>query len=94
MRIKELIKERGITLKELAARMGVSAPSLGEALALNGNPTVKTLEKIAKALGVDIIELFDRRNEELYGLVQFNGKTYKIDSVESLKQLLSIVEED
>lgn len=92
MRIKEVIKERGLTIKELAARLHVSSSSLSEAI--NGNPTVKTLESIAKALQVDIRELFDSNENGLYGLVQHDGITYKIDSLESLKRLVALIEED
>jgi transcriptional regulator with XRE-family HTH domain len=92
MRIKELIKEKGLTVAEVAQRMNVKAPSLSNVI--NGNPTVEMLVRIAKALEVDIRELFGGENEELYGLVQYKGQCYKIDSTESLKRLLSIIETD
>lgn len=55
-RIKELCKQRGITQKELAEKIGISA--VGLAKALGGNTTIATLEKIANALGVSIGALF------------------------------------
>lgn len=57
LRIKDLLKEKGVTAKELAERIGISQPAMS--FAINGNPTVETLEKIAKALGVTIPDLFD-----------------------------------
>lgn len=56
-RIKEICKERNLTQKELAEKIGISAVGLAKALA--GNTTVGTLEKIAIALGVSVAELFD-----------------------------------
>jgi len=56
MRIKEVIKEKGLTVKEIADRLGISSPSLSDAI--NGNPTKDTLERIAAALGVHVSELF------------------------------------
>ena len=56
-RIKEICKEKGITQKELAERIGISAVGLAKALA--GNTTVGTLNKIASGLGVSIAELFE-----------------------------------
>lgn len=56
LRIKEIIKAKGITAKELAAKIGISEGALS--LAINGNPTVETLEKIASSLGVPVSELF------------------------------------
>lgn len=55
-RIKELCKERGILIKELAAKLGIT--DIGLRQSLNGNPTIGTLEKIAEALGVEVVELF------------------------------------
>lgn len=55
-RIVELCKEKGITQKELAERIGISA--VGLAKASSGNPTFDTLERIAQGLGVEVPELF------------------------------------
>ena len=57
-RIKELLKERGVTISNLAEQIGTTQTSLSRALGENGNPTYETLSKIAKVLGVDMSELF------------------------------------
>ena len=58
LRIKELCKEKGLTLNTLADKVGISQPSIS--LIVNGKqkPSFDTLEKIAEALDVDIAELF------------------------------------
>jgi len=58
MRIKEVIKEKGFTVKEVAERLGMSSPSLSDAI--NGNPTVDKLQRIADALNCPVIDLFER----------------------------------
>lgn len=58
-RIKELLKERNMTQKELSRRIGVSAVTLNRYM--TGNPSVSSLEKIAEALDVEISELFVHR---------------------------------
>ena len=55
-KIKELCKEKGITQKELAEKIGLTP--IGLAKAGSGNPTIETLEKIATGLGVSVIDLF------------------------------------
>ena len=60
LRIKELCKEKNILQKELAERIGISETAFTQAI--KGNPTIGTLEKIAKALDVEVYELF-----EVYG---------------------------
>jgi transcriptional regulator with XRE-family HTH domain len=55
-RVKDMCAQKGCTLAELAARMGVSASSLSQIL--NGNPTLSKLNAIASALNVEVSELF------------------------------------
>lgn len=57
-RIKELLKERGITISNLAEQIGTTQTSLSRALGENGNPTYETLSKIATVLNIDMSELF------------------------------------
>ena len=62
LRIKEVIKERGMTITELADKMGINRVNLSNMI--NGNPTVETLNKISNAIGCDISELFERPNSD------------------------------
>lgn len=61
MRIREVLKEKGLRASELAKKIGMSESGLNQHI--NGNPSVKTLEKIADALSVSITELFEKRPE-------------------------------
>ena len=56
MRVKEVAKKKGISISSLAEKMGVKQESLSRAI--NGNPTVETLNKIAEALEVPMWQLF------------------------------------
>lgn len=85
MRIKEVIKEKGLTVEKVASRMGVKSPSLSRAI--NGNTTVEMLNRIAKALEVPVTELFESDESDLYGLVIHKGKVYKVDSLTALETL-------
>lgn len=66
LRIKEVIKENGTTITELADKMGINRVNLSNMV--NGNPTYETLEKIATALGVNITELFDQPKNNTTGI--------------------------
>lgn len=57
MRIKEVIKENGLTAAAVAQRMGVVPEALSRIIN-GGNPTVRMVERIAAAIGVPITELF------------------------------------
>ncbi|WP_200756009.1 helix-turn-helix domain-containing protein [Coprobacter secundus] len=63
LRIKEVIKEKGTTITELADKMGINRVNLSNMI--NGNPTVETLNKIADAIGCPVTELFDRPKEDV-----------------------------
>ncbi len=56
-RVKELCKQRGFLFKELAQKVGITEPGLRQAL--GGNPTVGTLQKVADALEVEVVDLFE-----------------------------------
>ena len=84
LRIKELCKEKSLTIGDLSDKMQIARESLSRTI--NGNPTLETLEKIATALNVPISNLFESERE-LYGLVTFKGKIYKVDSLEALQSL-------
>lgn len=60
-RIKEILKEKGITQIELADMLNVTRSSIVKTLA--GNPSQETLEKIATALNVPMWQLFASPNE-------------------------------
>lgn len=57
LRVKEVCKEKGVTITQLAEILGIKQESLSRAI--NGNPTLDTLQKIATALNVPVSALFD-----------------------------------
>lgn len=69
MRIKEILKEKGITSKELATKLGVTSGAISQYISENGNPNLKTLERIATALNVPIQELFNPPTENKITLI-------------------------
>lgn len=58
LRVKEVCKEKGITITELAEKMGMAQGNLSKTL--NGNPTVETLYKVSEILGVNTSDLFEK----------------------------------
>lgn len=63
MRIRDILKEQGITTKELAEKMGISQSALNQSI--SGNPSVKVLTNIADALNVPVWQLFAAPSEIL-----------------------------
>ena len=55
LRVKEICKEQGITLADLAGKMQITASALSQNLK---KPSFDTLEKLAVALNVEVVGLF------------------------------------
>ena len=55
-RIKEVLKEQGMTIHELADKMGISRVTLSTQI--NGTANIVSYEKIATALNVPMWQLF------------------------------------
>lgn len=86
LRIKEIVKDKGLTIQTLAERMGINRVGLSNHI--NGNPSVAILEKIASALEVPVQELFDKSNcNEPNGFLEYQNEIFKINSFNELERL-------
>ena len=72
LKVKELCRLNGITITQLAGKLNIKQESLSRAI--NGNPTLETLEKIAAALGVPITELFEQPANDIVHCPHCGGK--------------------
>jgi len=59
-RIKQVMKERKITAVWLADQIGITRPNVSNIVSGKQLPSLGTLEKIAAALNVPVIELFEQ----------------------------------
>ena len=59
MRVKAILKDKQMTLNDLAQKLGVSRQALY--LQINNNPRISSLQRIADALGVPVGQLFDQK---------------------------------
>lgn len=92
MRVKEVLKQRGMTAKELAVKLGMTETGLSIAINEKGNPPLKRLQEIAAALEVDITELFSPKGDGFMAVVDYGGKLHRFDSVEALKKFIAEIE--
>ena len=84
LRIKDICREQGIMLKDLAKQLGLTEVGLSKSI--NGNPTIGRLEEIANALGVPVTELFDKSSDEVVGAVRIGKDTHVINSKYDIKK--------
>lgn len=81
LRVKEICKEKGLQMQELADKLGITRITLTRNI--SGNPTISTLESIAAALGVDVVELFAKRGDFI-AFVRRDGVTHTFDTENDL----------
>jgi len=93
LRVKEICKERGMTLKDLAKKMVVAPESLTRAVAENSNPTLTTLHRIAANLdlGIDDLLVVSKPANQICGHVEVNGIVYTIKSLADLERLYDML---
>jgi len=66
-KIKELRSSKGMTLEDLSHRSGVSQSLLSMIERNRSAPTVRTLERIVKALGTTIAQVYSEMESEVTG---------------------------
>ena len=72
LRIKEVIKEKGLTVQALADKMKINRVGLSNHI--NGNPSVEIIQRIADALEVNITELFEPAKINEFNCPHCGGK--------------------
>lgn len=96
MRIKEIIKAKGLTINELATKLDVSRQALSKQI--QGRMLVETADKIASALGVPTWQLFVDP-EDIYceaapkdpvfiALIKSGKETYSASSIDEAMGIL------
>lgn len=85
LRLKEICKEKGITLNDLASQLGVSQPSISGWATGRQKPSFDTLYRLADALGVEVPELFKPR-EGVKMSCPYCGRTIDIQARKDEKE--------
>ena len=91
LRVKELLQERGVKMKEMAEQINITPESLSRAL--NGNPQYSTLKKVADYLNVNVRDLFRGEEEvktdnEMRGSLYFKNEMFVFNTRKELETFL------
>lgn len=97
MRIKEILKEKGMTLQELADKMDVSRQALSRQVA--GKLLVEKAEEIACMLDVPMWQLFVSPGEvagsgDFVAFIKSGIKTYHANSLSELEKIVQEIKEN
>lgn len=91
LRLKEILKEKRLTLNGLSEKTGISASNLSNYCSGNISPTLETLQKIANALNVDVTELFKEKNPIKF-FIEYNGEKYRLTNNDFINIIKNKVE--
>jgi len=81
-RIRTFREKAGLTQLELAEKAQLSPKHLGEIERGRGNPSWSSVEKLAQALGVFLLEILDFEHERLPA-AEIRARTYQMVEVAS-----------
>ena len=89
LRLKEVLKEKKVTGKQLADMVGVSQPAISEFVNNKSQPRPELLLKIAAALDIDLRELFistkpQKNPKEIIGTIR--------DAIDNLEALYEAID--
>lgn len=92
LRIKEILKEKGISQIELAEKMGKSKQYISNILTSGKGMSIATLVEIAKILDVEFRDLFaiTGNHTEINGYIKVQNDIYEIRSYEDLEKILKL----
>ena len=91
-RIKQIAKEKGLKMSDIAHEMGINPVNFSTSI--NRNPTLGTLYKIANALDVDIHELFlfKKPVQEVTGYLEVRGEIIKVGNRSDIIRTLEMLD--
>lgn len=89
LRLKQICEQTGITRSQIQEATGLKKGYLSDLFNGKCNPTLETLEKIAKALDVNIVELFPATStEQLIALISHRNEFYKATTLKELEEIV------
>lgn len=89
LKVKQICKEKGISMGALASKIGISPISLSQCL--SGNPSLKRLQEIAAILEVDVTDLFEKEKQEgfdIQGCIFIDGEPTIIKSIGDIEIMI------
>ena len=91
LKIKDVAKSKGLTMAQIAEKLGINPITLSQSL--NGNPTLSRLTEVANVLGVDVSELFvqPRGKLDIHGCIFVDGDPVIVNNKEELLMLINTI---
>ena len=93
LKLKEILKDKGVTSKELAEQLGVTSVTISYIVTNKTTPSLDMLSRIASALNVKISTLLGEEplrvvdnSKDFASYIRYKGIHYTADTIEELMQ--------
>lgn len=88
LRIREILRKRGISVKDFAKELGIERQNV---YSVFKNPSWLRLRQCSEILNMPIPELFEKDNLEINGFIEYKGTIYQIKDMQSFQNLINVV---
>lgn len=88
LRIKEILRERSISVVEFADKLGIERQNVYNVFT---KPTWQRLEQCSEILNMPISEFFEKDDSEINGYIEYRGAIYRIKDLQSFQNLADII---
>ena len=88
LRIKEILRERNISVVEFADKLGIERQNVYNVFS---KPTWQRLEQCSEILNMPISEFFEKDDSEINGYIEYRGAIYRIKDLQSFQNLADII---
>ena len=90
LRIKDIIKERGITVSEFADMLGIERQNVYNFFT---KPSFQRLEQCSNILSVPISDLCEKEDSDVNGFIEYKVVIYRINGIDSLLKITRLIEQ-
>lgn len=88
IKIKEILKQRGISVVDFAEKLGIQRQNVYNVLS---KPTWQRLEQCSQILDMPIADFFEKNDSEINGFIEYRGTIYRITDLKSFNNLAEII---
>jgi transcriptional regulator with XRE-family HTH domain len=88
IKIKEILKQRGISVVDFAEKLGIQRQNVYNVLS---KPTWQRLEQCSEILDMPIADFFEKNDSEINGFIEYRGTIYRITDLRSFNNLAEII---
>jgi transcriptional regulator with XRE-family HTH domain len=88
IKIKEILKQRGISVVDFAEKLGIKRQNVYNVLS---KPTWQRLEQCSQILDMPIADFFEKNESEINGFIEYRGTIYRITDLRSFNNLAEII---